>query len=127
MSERAAAPFDLSAIMRTAHARAKARMTPSKSYRHGDRVDRALGMHVATCNYRQAFAAYLREAWHVEKSARASAAASAAGPVLTPAEAERISELEAAAYIQPINVQGNIRMRDLLAQARAIRSNRRAA
>ncbi|QBR71911.1 hypothetical protein CU048_12235 [Beijerinckiaceae bacterium] len=113
--------------MRMAHARAKARMTPSREYRYGDRVDRALGMHVATCTYRQAFAAYLRDAWHVEKSSRANAAATAARPVLTAAAAEQADDLEAAAYAQPINIPGNIRMRELLAQAHALRANGKAA
>jgi hypothetical protein len=102
-------------------------MTPSREYRYGDRVDRKLGIHVAICTYRQVFAAYLREAWHVEKSARASAVASAALPALTHADAALADDLEAAAHAQQINVQGNIRMRDLLAQAHAIRANRRAA
>lgn len=79
-------------------------------------------MHVATCTYRQTFATYLREAWHVEKSARANAAASAALPVLTPTEADRVHELEAMAELQPITTVGNERMRELLRQASAIRT-----
>ncbi|WP_036262008.1 hypothetical protein [Methylocapsa aurea] len=116
------ATFDRSTIMRTAHAAAKARMAPSKSYRYGDRIDRKLGMYVAPFSYREAFAAALKQAWREAKAIAQSAALAAAAPSLTADEAARVRDLEVMAWRQPVTRRGNDLMRDLQAEAQAIRT-----
>ena len=117
----------LSAIMRTAHAAACARMRPSKSYRHGDRIDRTISAYVPTARYRQIFRTELRTAWASAKSIALMAAIDAKAPIPSIEDMARAEALRARAWAQPITRTGNQRMRDLHIQAAAIDQRRRAA
>ena len=77
--------------------------------------------------YRQALAAGLRFAWQGAKAAREKAEWQAMQPQIPADVAERIAEMRADAWFEPITSVGNTRYSAILAQARDIEDAARAA
>ena len=110
--------FDRAEILRSAHRAARERMTPSSSWRHGDRYDPEVIGWVPKFTYRECFAGALRSAWRDAKYAAEEAAYEASLPPIPADIAERIRELQAEAWAAPITMRGNDVHAALLAQAR---------
>ena len=97
---------------------ARERMTPSSSWRHGDRYDPEVVGWVPKFSYRECFANALRSAWRDAKVAAEEAAYEASLPPILDDVADRIRELQAEAWAAPITMRGNYVHTALLAQAR---------
>ncbi len=103
--------FDRATIFRDAHSQARRLLT--------------YGCFRGT--YRQALAAGLRLAWQGAKAAREEAEWQAAQPQIPADVVERIAEMRADAWFEPITSAGNARYSAILAQARDIEDAARAA
>ena len=110
--------FDRAEILRSAHRMTRERMTPSSSWRHGDRYDPEVCGWVPKFTYRKCFAGALRAAWRDAKYAAEEAAYEASLPPIPADIADRIRELQAEAWAERIDGPGNARHAALLAQAR---------
>ncbi len=114
--------FDTASILRAAHAYARRRIAPSRSFRSGDVIDRSIGLYVPGFKYREALREGLQGAWSDAKAiARLDALATARAPVaLTEAEATEISVLRYVASIEPLNSYGAANFKAAQARATAI-------
>ena len=119
--------FDRAAILRQAHAAARARMAPSRTCRVGDRRNEQGAGYVPKHSYRVAFADALRWAWRDAKIIADEEAWQAAQPPLPADVADRIRELRDDAWHEPITGAGNARYSAILAQARDLEEAARAA
>lgn len=120
-ARRASTKYDQAAILRDAHARAKARVAPRDYPGPQHVLDRKIGKFVPTFTYREAFAGALKTCWfEAKQAARNAELSSAADAKITPENKAKIRELLSGSEGLPITPAGNAEYRRATTEIHAL-------